>query len=79
MIDRATRLFFFLPNNTSLLNLPGRQLDVIVQGNDGRTYLLPGKVYANSNIENESMYTFPVEDVTERVGTPSEWAALLGI
>jgi len=79
IIDRATRLFFFLPNNTSLLNLPGRQLDVIVQGNDGRTYLLPGKVYANSKIENGSIYTFPVEDVTERVGTPSEWAALLGI
>jgi len=79
IINRETRLFFSMLQNDHLLKLPGRYIDLIVTGNDGRTYYMPGKVYAGLKFEKAHAFTFTMEDVTDRIGTPLEWAELLGI
>lgn len=79
IVDRERNLFFSMPESASLLNVPGRNMDVIVTAADGRVYYLPGKTYAGLTLENKKDFTFQMEDVTDRVGSPKEWAALLGI
>lgn len=79
IIDHERQLFFSLPKSNSLLRLPGRVMDVVVTAMNGRTYFLAGKTYAGLALEGVDEYTFTVEDVTDRVGSPIEWARLLGI
>lgn len=79
IIERSTRLFFSMPYNDKILKLPGRYLDIIVTGSNGRTYYLPAKTYAGLNLKKADAYTFTLEDVTDKVGSPLEWAQLLGI
>ena len=62
-----------------LFNLPGRMMDVIVTGTNGRTYYMPGKTYSGLDLKNKDQFTFVMEDVTDKVGTPLEWSRLLGI
>ena len=79
IVDRERRLFFSMPSNTGLLNLPGRLMDVIVTATDGRVYYLSGTTYAGLALENKKEFTFKMEDVTDKVGSPLGWAELLGI
>lgn len=79
VIDRERRLFFSLQQNDNLFNLPGRMMDVIVTGTDGRTYYMPGKTYSGLDLKNKDQFTFVMEDVTDKVGSPLEWSRLLGI
>lgn len=79
IIDRERNLFFSMPESSSLLSLPGRSLDVIVTAMNGRIYYLPGKTYAGLALGNQREFTFKMQDVTDKVETPVEWAELLGI
>ncbi len=79
VIDREQRLFFSLPKNDQLIKAPGRLLDIVITAKDGRIFLLSGKTYAGLVFDNKEEFTFSMEDVTEKVGTPLEWARLLGI
>ncbi len=79
VIDRERRLYFSLPKNDKLFKAPGRSIDVIVMAKDGRIYYLPGKTYADLALENQEEFTFRMEDVTDKVGSPLEWSRLLGI
>lgn len=79
VIDREQRLFFSLPKNDQLIKAPGRLLDIVITAKDGRIFLLPGKTYAGLAFEGKEEFTFQMEDVTDKVGTPLEWARLLQI
>lgn len=79
VIDREQRLFFSLPKNDQLIKAPGRLLDIVITAKDGRIFLLPGKTYAGLAFEGKEEFTFRMEDVTDKVDTPLEWAQLLGI
>jgi hypothetical protein len=79
IIDRERRLYFSSPDNKQLVKVPGRSMDVIVTSLSGRIYYLSGKTYAGLDLKNAEEFTFKLEDVTDKVGSPEAWGELLGI
>jgi len=79
ILERQTRLFFSLPKANDMVYIPGRQIDVLMTDTKGRFYRLSGEAYARLNLKNQSVYTFQVEDITDKTQTPRAWATLLEI
>ncbi len=77
VMERASSMFFTLPDAAQMLRIPGRRLAIVVTDRAGRSYILPGEQYAGLNLKNLKSNTFTVEDVTEKARTPRDWAELL--
>jgi hypothetical protein len=79
MLERTTRLFFTLPNLTSMPAVGGRNIDCIITDKAGRTYYLRGVDYSKAHFKGKQEYTFQVEDVSDKTRTPGEWLNVLNI
>lgn len=77
VMEKSTRLFFTLPSPGKMPCLPGRKLDFVLTDEQGRSYILPRDRYARRPMHANQAVTFQVEDVTEKTGTPGDWAELL--
>ncbi len=81
MVERATKLFFSFDPGRGMYYFKGRQIDVVVSGLDGKTYLLPAAEYAKLNVPkgNTTPVKLALQEVSEQVKSPAAWSALLGI
>lgn len=79
VMERKSRMFFTLPDPVQMVYVPERQVDIIVTATDGRYYRMPREQYANLDLKNQKSHTFTVENITEKVHTPRDWAELLEI
>jgi hypothetical protein len=79
VMERKTRMFFTLPDPVKMVYVPERQVDIIVMGTDGHFYRLSRNEYANLDLKNHKSHTFVVENITEKIQTPRDWADLLEI
>lgn len=79
VIDRDRKIFFDLANQKKIYKIPGKRLDIVLYGSDGRIYYLNADDYAKLDFGTSTGFTFTLQDVTERARTPQDWSALLGI
>lgn len=80
VLERNSRLFFTLPAANKMLNMPGRELDVVVADSDGRFYHLSSKDYARLRLGDQvQSSTFTVRDITDKTRTPRDWAEYLNM
>lgn len=78
ILDRNTRLFFTLSQSNQLLHLPGRNLDLIVTGKDGRYYHFTASEYARLRAPDKGAQArLALRDVTDKTRTPRDWAEYL--
>lgn len=79
IIDRDTRMFFNGVAQGKMYKLPGRKMDIVVTDTDGRMFYLSANDYSKLNFDQQQTFTFNMNDVTDKVSTPKEWMAILGI
>jgi hypothetical protein len=77
VMEKSTRLFFTLQSPKQLPCLPGRKLDFILTDDLGRSYVLARSTYARKSMQANQSLTFEVQDVTDKTGSPADWAELL--
>ncbi len=79
VMERNTRIFFTLLDPIRMLYVPERQVDIIVTATDGQYYRMSREEYAKLALKNQKSHTFVVENITEKIQTPRDWAELLEI
>lgn len=79
VMELKTRMFFTLPDPVKMVYVPERQVDIIVMATDGQYYRMSREEYAKLALKNQKSHTFVVENITEKVQTPRDWAELLEI
>ncbi|MEI6409820.1 MAG: hypothetical protein WCR52_10585 [Bacteroidota bacterium] len=77
VMEKSTRLFFTLSAPNQLPCLPGRKLDFILTDKFGRNYVLARNTYARKAMQANQSLSFEVQDVTDKTGSPADWAELL--
>lgn len=77
MLDRESKMFLTIK---APVWLAGRQIEVVLLGNDGRRYRLSAESYARmEHPAFRNSGTLVVEDITDKTRTPREWADLLDL
>ena len=77
MLERNSRVFFTLASTEKVPRAPGRRMDIVVTGSNGRSYHLAPDKYAAASLARKNSNIFTLEDVTDKTRTPREWANLL--
>lgn len=79
VMERKRRICFGMWKAEKMLYAPSYKLDIVVMDTAGRFYYMPAADYEKADLKNQKSYTFTVEDVTEKIQTPRDWANLLEI
>ncbi len=79
VMERKRRICFGMWKAEKMLYAPGYKLDIVVMDSSGHFYYMPAADYGKANLKGQRSYTFTVEDVTDKIQTPRDWAELLEI
>ena len=82
VLERNSRMFFTLPYKDKLLYAPDSRLDIVLTDFNGRNYHLPAEQYAGldfAGMAGGGIRPVIVEDVTDKTGSPRDWAELLNM
>jgi hypothetical protein len=77
VFERSTGLYFSLKTN-EVPRLWKRLFNLVLTDKQGRTYLVPGERFAETDLMQEKV-RFTAEDVTDKTLTPGAWMDLLHI
>jgi hypothetical protein len=80
VLERQSRLYFTLPAPDKIIRVPGRGLDIVITGRDGRYYHLPAAEYRRMSMTMDGRQrsnTITVKDITDQTRTPRDWATYL--
>lgn len=79
VVEKSTAMMLTTAEPHQVYYSPLKTFDVVVIGQDGRTYLLRASDFASLPLAGQSRADLVLEDVTEQVKTPVDWMKILGI
>jgi hypothetical protein len=80
LINRDSRIFLSLDARSEISFFPGRPMDMILTDVRGKLFYLPGKTYSQLPLATPGEnLSFTMQEITDRAGTPMDWAELLDI
>ena len=79
VVEKNSLMMLSAPSPNQVYYSPEKTFDVIVMGDDGRTYLLRDSEFAALDLAGRSTADLVLDDVTDLVKTPKDWMKVLGI